>query len=636
MLASIIFRQNAHLSLTFHPFSSSLNLHHCYSAYSIIFPLTTIASNAFTMTISSSIPFQVPIRATQAFDPIDTLFKPSKWHFLILVTASIVIANILSTLHSNYRLALFARRFNCHPVPQASNPMPMPWSLNRKYEVYRASIRGDLFEGHFSRKYSRHGNTHAIVSPLLRRQKGINTIEPANIQAVLATRFDDYKRPEFRSLAAQPMLLPGLFTTDGPVWAHWRGMVRPQFTRKRFDANLADSERHMQLVFCALGQPGGDGWTADVDLLDHLYRLTMDTATQFLFGLSAETQAASLVRAGRISADNYKGSLLDGFDEMFIKAGGYVGHRIKLSNMYWMYDGVDFRRSCRSLYKMVDAYITDVRKVSAEQRKTRETEKDAGFDASPSNVIEEMEAQGVSQKDMVDQVMHLLVAGMDTSAAALGWTFAMLAADPAVYRKLRAEVLATFGDETHKVADFTLETLKQCTYLNHCILETLRLFPAGPINVREAVRDTVLPVGGGPDGKGPVAVAKGARVQLGTYLTHRRKDIWGDDADRFRPGRWEGRRRGWEFTPFSGGPQICVGQGYSMTQVSFAVARIAMRYDQITPSPDSNNQKRNWMTVLTPGDGVKVKLHVAGKHTHLGSIYEDGVLRSIPGQEACD
>jgi cytochrome P450 len=84
---------------------------------------------------------------------------------------------------------------------------------------------------------------------------------------VLATKFDDYKRPEFRSLAAQPMLLPGLFTTDGPIWAHWRGMVRPQFTRKNFDANLRDSERHMQLVYTALGEPGRDGWTGDVDLL---------------------------------------------------------------------------------------------------------------------------------------------------------------------------------------------------------------------------------------------------------------------------------------------------------------------------------------------------------------------------------
>ncbi|KAJ4423678.1 hypothetical protein N0V82_001701 [Gnomoniopsis sp. IMI 355080] len=538
--------------------------------------------------------------------------KTTAWAILLIVTSLYYLHRLVGIILKKWRFEAFARAHTCLPVPHAANPFPMPWSLNRKYEVYKASVRGDLFEGHFSRVYRHYGKTHAIVSPFTHSQKGINTIEPANIQTVLATRFDDYKRPEFRSLAAQPMLLPGLFTTDGPVWAHWRGMVRPQFTRRRFDANLADSERHMQLVFTALGKPGPEGWTEDVDLLDHLYRLTMDTATQFLFGRSAETQTAALVRAGRLPASAKRPSALDGFDERFITAGGYVGHRIKLSNMYWMYDGLAFRQACKDLYRMVDAYVTEVRK-DGKVKTDANIDTDTKVKKVPTNVLEEMESQGASQRDMVEQVMHLLVAGMDTSAAALGWVMAMLAARPETYARLRKEVLTIFGheEETRAVDHFTLETLKSCSYLQWCLNETLRLFPAGPINVREAVRDTVLPVGGGPDGKGPVAVAKGARVQLGTYLAHRRKDLWGPDADDFRPERWEGRRRGWEFTPFSGGPQICVGQGYSMAQLSLAVARLAMRYDRIEPSEGSDNEKRCWMTVLTPGAGVKVRLHVA-------------------------
>lgn len=193
--------------------------------------------------------------------------KTTAWAILLIVTSLYYFHRLIRIILRKQRFEAFARAHTCLPVPHAANPFPMPWSLNRKYEVYKASVRGDLFEGHFSRVYRRYGKTHAIVSPFTHSQKGINTIEPANIQTVLATRFDDYKRPEFRSLAAQPMLLPGLFTTDGPVWAHWRGMVRPQFTRRRFDANLADSERHMQLVFTALGEPGPEGWTKDVDLL---------------------------------------------------------------------------------------------------------------------------------------------------------------------------------------------------------------------------------------------------------------------------------------------------------------------------------------------------------------------------------
>lgn len=241
----------------------------------------------------------------------------------------------------------------------------------------------------------------------------------------------------------------------------------------------------------------------------------MDTATQFLFGRSAETQTAALVREGKLPASAHRSSALDGFDERFIKAGSYVGHRIKLSNKYWMYDGLEFRKACRDLYRMVDAYVTEVRLGSAKLQKEE--------NEAPSNVLEEMEAQGASQRDMVEQVMHLLVAGMDTSAAALGWVMAMLAARPDSWARLRREVIAVFGTEEEVVGQepdhFTLERLKTCSYLQWCLNETFRLFPAGPINVREAVRDTILPVGGGPDGKSPVAVQKGARVQLGTYLT---------------------------------------------------------------------------------------------------------------------
>ncbi|KAI0888404.1 cytochrome P450 [Annulohypoxylon maeteangense] len=554
---------------------------------------------------SSVLDFPPPATNSYIFDCIidETWPRAGRWCLFAIVL--IIADRIARTLLRNYNFGRFAKASGCLPVPIAANPFPLPWSVGRKYEVYKASVAGDLFEGHFQRKYAKHGNTHAIVSPVLGTQKGINTVEPENIKAVLATCFDDYKRPEFRSLAARPLLLPGLFTTDGPIWAHWRAMIKPQFTRRRFDQNVADSERHMELVFTALGKPKADGWTDDVDLLDHLYRLTMDTATQFLFGISAETQTAALVRAGKIPAEMYVKSLLDGFDDKFLEAASYVGHRIKLSKMYWVYDGLAFRRVCRELYVMVDAYITDIRERAA--ARTQE-EKEDGMH---SNMIEEMVAQGASQSDMVNQVMHLLVAGMDTSTGALGWTFSMLGAHPDIYQKLRKAVIEQFGTETNRREIFTLETLKSCEYLQWVIQETLRLFPAGPINVREAIRDTVLPVGGGPDGKGPVAVRKGARVQLGTYYTHRRKDLWGEDADEYRPERWRGRRKGWDFTPFSGGPQVCVGQGYSITQVSYAVARFVMHFDKMEPSPGSNNAKRSWMTVLMPGDGVKVRMHLA-------------------------
>lgn len=75
-----------------------------------------------------------------------------------------------------------------------------------------------------------------------------------------------------------------------------------------------------------------------------------------------------------------------------------------------------------------------------------------------------------------------------------------------------------------------------------------------------SVVDTVLPLGGGPDGKSPIFVPAGRQVGWHLYTIHRRKDIYGEDAEEFRPERWETLRPGWEFLPFNGGPRICIGR----------------------------------------------------------------------------
>lgn len=91
--------------------------------------------------------------------------------------------------------------------------------------------------------------------------------------------------------------------------------------------------------------------------------------------------------------------------------------------------------------------------------------------------------------------------------------------------------------------------------------KALRLLPPVPINFRVSTKDTSLPVGGGNNQKSPVYVKKNTIVTYSVYAMHRRKDIWGDDADVFRPERWEeNAKRGWEFLPFNGGPRICLGR----------------------------------------------------------------------------
>lgn len=100
----------------------------------------------------------------------------------------------------------------------------------------------------------------------------------------------------------------------------------------------------------------------------------------------------------------------------------------------------------------------------------------------------------------------------------------------------------------------------------------LRLYPLVPSNFRYANKNTTLPLGGGPDGLSPIFIEKGERCVYSVYAAHRRKDIYGEDADIFRPERWgEGKARGWDFLPFNGGPRICIGREffYFSTQPHF-------------------------------------------------------------------
>jgi len=140
----------------------------------------------------------------------------------------------------------------------------------------------------------------------------------------------------------------------------------------------------------------------------------------------------------------------------------------------------------------------------------------------------------------------------------------MLATNPRVFNKLRNIVLQDFGSAgSGKKVDFA--SLKSCRYLQHVVSETLRLYPAVPLNNRQAIRDTVLPVGGGADGTKPVAVRKGQIVGFIVYWMHRRPDLWGEDASLFRPERFEDRKLDWSFLPFSGGPRICLGRKLNAT-----------------------------------------------------------------------
>lgn len=127
-----------------------------------------------------------------------------------------------------------------------------------------------------------------------------------------------------------------------------------------------------------------------------------------------------------------------------------------------------------------------------------------------------------------------------------------------------------------------------------------------------ALRDTVLPRGGGKDGLSPVLVPKGTLVAYNVYVMHRRTDFFGPDAEEWRPERWaDGQLRPrWEYLPFNGGPRICVGQRYALTEVGYVLVRMAQEFKTLE-SRDPGPWEESLALTLCSRNGTKVSLTAA-------------------------
>ena len=200
------------------------------------------------------------------------------------------------------------------------------------------------------------------------------------------------------------------------------------------------------------------------------------------------------------------------------------------------------------------------------------------------------------------ELLNVLLAGRDTTAGLLANTWHVLSKRPDIFAKLKAEVDTLNGGRPNYA------TIKELKYLRYLLNESLRLMPVVPGNSRQAIRDTVLPIGGGKDGRSPIFVPEGQVVSYSPWSMHRREDFYGPDALEFKPERWETLRPGWEYLPFNGGPRICVGQQYALLEASYTTIRLMQTFSRIESR--DNEPWREWLTItLASGTGCKVGLY---------------------------
>jgi cytochrome P450 len=422
-----------------------------------------------------------------------------------------------------------------------------------------------------------------------------------------------------------------IFTTDGPFWEHSRALFRPHFARGEIN-DLKATERAVQDLLQAVlvGSNEGERWTREIDLQALFLRFTLDTGTEFLFGGNAKSQLAAIPGAAQpdsnaavtgatcVAADQVGGTMT--FTEAFRLATVEVAKRAKLQSLYWLADSKESRRAVRYLQKFID-HLVDV------QLHHR------GGDQPGREKHTLLEALAQDTQDPIelrDQLLLMLTASRDTTASLLSWMFLMLAKYPAIFQRLRTEIIKEFGTKGDP-KEITFYGLKKCLYLQWTMFETLRLYPPAPLNARVALKDTTLPVGGGPDGKSPTAMRKGQTVNICVYAMHRRADLWGDDVMEYKPERWDGRKTDWAFLPFSGGPRSCLGsefflalgesraianvgpktEEYALTEAAFLTVRLLQHFDEIQAVEDLTNIPQFLTVTLEATHGVKVCLRKA-------------------------
>ncbi|EZF72480.1 hypothetical protein H105_05519 [Trichophyton soudanense CBS 452.61] len=479
-----------------------------------------------------------------------------------LLLGSFVLYRFALYVHTALARRRAAKEHGCKAAPAYPDFDPI-FGLGLVFEAIKSN-KHDTFLEDVRNRYLKYGNT---FTSKLTGLPIITTCEPENVKTVLAIKFNDYQLPPRRKAGFRELFGNGVFTNDGSDWEHSRAMLRPNFSRSQI-ADLNMFERHVRELIELIPTDG-----STVDLQSLFFGMTLDSATEFLFGESASTLSGHRSTAP-------KGDI---FGQSFDYCTGYIGKRFRFG-LPSIWGNKKYRQGVKDVHTFADHYV----RKGIERYNSREKLGDVSDESGRYVFLDELVKETQDPLVLRSELMNILLAGRDTTASLLSVLWNTLSKRQDVWEKLQAEVQTLDGRAP------SFEEIKNMKYLRFTLNEILRLYPVVPGNSRSAIRDTVLPRGGGPDGQSPVFVPKGTSVIYSAFSMHRRTDIYGPDALEFKPERWETIRPGWGYLPFNGGPRICLGQQFALTEASYATIRIMQTFKNI-----ESRDPHPWTELLT-------------------------------------
>ncbi len=390
---------------------------------------------------------------------------------------------------------------------------------------------------------------------------------PDGVERVLHSNHSNYNKDNFDYRMLKPLLGEGLLTAENPLWLRQRRLIQPMFHRQRiagFGSIMIEEASRMLTGWQSRYQSG-----QPFDITAEMMRVALRIASRALIDLEIGDDAATVGEALGVVVRLFGTSPISLLLPFLPTA-----HNRKLG------------RANRSLHVLVDRIIAE---------RVREG-RDHGDLLSMLLAARDADTgEPMPPKQIRDEVLTLLLAGHETTANALGWTFYLLSGAPEVEEKLHAELDQVLGGRLP-----TVEDLAHLPYLMMVLQESMRLYPPAWAISRAVIADDEI-MG--------YRVPAGANVLMSQWVTHRHPDFW-SDPNRFEPERFTpdqvAKRPRYAYFPFGGGPRLCIGDQFAQIEARLILATVLQNFrlrlaqaEPVEPEP---------LVTLRPRGGIQMTL----------------------------
>ncbi|MEM6685747.1 MAG: cytochrome P450 [Bacteroidota bacterium] len=390
--------------------------------------------------------------------------------------------------------------------------------------------------------FEKHGDSFAIVPPF---SKLIMLTRDAEItKHLLRKNHRNYTKSKIQTKFLSRYVGKGLLTSSGEYWLKQRRLIQPAFHREKLQKLVAIMENTIANQLATLPE------NTSIDSYPIMNELAFHVVAKSLFNYSSDDHTMHRLQ-----------DIIETLQDFIIR-------EIRQPHKQWWYKASGLVKKHLKLVQESRDIINNV----IEERRNSTQQHDDLLDMLLKAKYED-DGTSMTNDQLIDEILIFFVAGHETTANALTFTFHLIAKNPDVYAKAQAEVNAV-ADELSP-----MEKIAQLNYVKNCVEETLRLYPPAWITDRVAIED---------DSFADFNIQKGTMIGISFYELHRNAKYW-EHPNEFKPERFSEAQRkktaGYYF-PFGAGPRMCIGNSFALYEMILTVYEMLKKY-QIETDQDT-------------------------------------------------